>query len=365
MSGNTDMRKNQPRSDRGGGKHESFFHRLGKRLFAGFADELREEIRQDLQRETQELERSVEAWTWERYQRTEKLVENWTWERYQQTEKLLKDTIDRRLQKLMPLPSLRTLDVHIAEHCNLNCQCCDDFSPIAEEQYTDYDSLARDFARLRELSHGQVGTIYLDGGEPLLHPRIADFVSLTREHFEESDIYVVTNGILLAQMPEAFWEKCAASHAGVLITKYPIHLDMETIEAKAAERGVVWRFYDESADYKEKTTTFMPLDMHGGHESYRNFVNCYHANYCIYLWEGRIYTCSIAASIRHFNRFFHEDLPDVPENSISIYEAKDMDEILRFLCRPIPLCEYCDIPGRTFGIPWGISKQEKSEWAHV
>ena len=86
MSGNTDMRKNQPRSDRGGGKHESFFHRLGKRLFAGFADELREEIRQDLQRETQELERSIEAWTWERYQRTEKLVENWTWERYQQTE---------------------------------------------------------------------------------------------------------------------------------------------------------------------------------------------------------------------------------------------------------------------------------------
>lgn len=29
---------------------------------------------------------------------------------------------------------------HLADHCNLNCKCCDHFSPIAKEQYADLAS---------------------------------------------------------------------------------------------------------------------------------------------------------------------------------------------------------------------------------
>ena len=36
------------------------------------------------------------------------------------------------------------LEVNLADHCNLNCQCCDHFSPIASETFLDFDQYVCD-----------------------------------------------------------------------------------------------------------------------------------------------------------------------------------------------------------------------------
>ena len=33
------------------------------------------------------------------------------------------------------------LEVNLADHCNLNCQCCDHFSPIAKKTFLDFEQI--------------------------------------------------------------------------------------------------------------------------------------------------------------------------------------------------------------------------------
>lgn len=196
-----------------------------------------------------------------------------------------------------------------------------------------------------------------------MHPQICDFISMARKHFRHSAIRIVSNGILLPEMSDEFWISCAENDVSIIMTKYPINLNLEIIKEKANAFGVNWRFFD---DTTIKTTYHIPFDMQGKQNADRNFVNCFHANSCVCLQNGRIYTCSIAANVHHFNKYFNENLPDVPENSISIYEARNMQEILAFISRPIPLCQYCDVAKRRFGLPWNRSKRRKGEWvSHV
>jgi len=39
-----------------------------------------------------------------------------------------------------------------------------------------------------------------------------------------------------------------------------------------------------------------------------------------------------------------------------------MDEILDYLCKPIPFCRYCDWRRLKTGVKWSVSKKEISEW---
>ena len=42
-------------------------------------------------------------------------------------------------------------EIHLVEHCNLNCKSCDNYSPIAKEEYLDIKSFENDMKRMREL----------------------------------------------------------------------------------------------------------------------------------------------------------------------------------------------------------------------
>jgi hypothetical protein len=61
------------------------------------------------------------------------------------------------------------LDLHLADHCNLNCCGCDNFSPLAKETFADIRVIEKDCARMSELTEGRINEIQLLGGEPLLH----------------------------------------------------------------------------------------------------------------------------------------------------------------------------------------------------
>ena len=53
------------------------------------------------------------------------------------------------------------LEVNLADHCNLNCQCCDHFSPIAKKTFLDFEQYVRDIHRISELSGGKIGLMKL------------------------------------------------------------------------------------------------------------------------------------------------------------------------------------------------------------
>ena len=139
------------------------------------------------------------------------------------------------------------LEVNLADHCNLNCQCCDHFSPIAEETYLDYDQYVKDIRRLADLTDGKIGLMKLEGGEPLLNNRVIDYMKVTRECFPESRIWLITDGLLLPKLGQReednIWEAVKEYEIEIRMTKYPIPLQTERIVAQAQAHGVPV-FYD-------------------------------------------------------------------------------------------------------------------------
>ncbi|MDR1029624.1 MAG: radical SAM protein, partial [Treponema sp.] len=136
-----------------------------------------------------------------------------------------------------PLTSM-VMGVYAVQHCNLNCKCCTAFSPIAEERFLNMESYKTDMARLAELSGGRLSSFYITGGEPLLHPQITDIFSVARRYFPETEIYFMTNGLLLLKMPETFWENLRQNNITINVSRYPIHLDIDKIREKAKSHTV-------------------------------------------------------------------------------------------------------------------------------
>ncbi|MDR2406568.1 MAG: hypothetical protein LBE13_00420 [Bacteroidales bacterium] len=259
---------------------------------------------------------------------------------------------------LMPLKRLR-IEVQIADHCNLNCISCNHFSPIAEKHLLDIADFERDCSRISGLTK-KIEYFNLLGGEPLLHPQIIDFCRVARKYFENGTINIITNGILLPKQPDEFWNTCMTNNIQIIITRYPIVIDIEKIEKKARENGVILKYWPH--DNSLKTMLKVPLDINGGQNSKSNYKMCGQANACIQLRHGKIYTCPVIAYIEYFNNFFGQNLEVTERDYIDIYKVKNIDEVYSFLCKSMPFCRYCNIKGVVYGMGWAVSKKQITEW---
>lgn len=261
--------------------------------------------------------------------------------------------------------AMLNFEVALAQHCNLNCAYCDHFSPIAEPELADFDETARDFARLSELFDGRAKEIHLLGGEPLLHPDIIRFLKMARENFPKANINIVTNGIKLPAQPEEFWLACRDNSITICPTKYPISFDYDAMEERARQYQVKYQYFGGVSEKMSRMFIFTPLDPDSKCDGTRSFLRCLHANSKIYLEHGRLYTCPVAPTAHHLNRYFGTDFELLPEDSIDIYEASSAREILEFLARPIPFCRYCMTRKTKRGVPWRRSKKDIEEWIEL
>lgn len=258
-------------------------------------------------------------------------------------------------------------EVSLAEHCNLNCYGCDHFAPLAEPEFADFEETKRDLTRLSELFSGHIREFYLGGGEPLLHPDIIKFMEMARNVLPNSEITIITNGILLPRQPEDFWVACREYNISLRPTKYPIKVPYDTMEEKARQYGVDYSYWGFTGESMKRSVRF-PYDLKGRQKGSRSFTACLWANNSLTLEHGRLYTCPIAAKVRHFNKYFGTDMRISPEDSIDIYRAESLEEIHEYLMQPIPFCRYCmqfqmekGLPWHR-SIPWRLSERDIKEW---
>ena len=274
----------------------------------------------------------------------------------------LSDKTSNQIKHFIPKPYLTNIAVDISKHCNLNCRGCDHFSPLASPGFYDLNQYTSDIKRLAELAgENYIDRIGIMGGEPLLNPDVLKYLEVTRECCPKTKIRLVTNGILLTQQDENFWLTLKRLNIFVEYTKYDINLDYEKLDSIIAKYEVPIDVYGYNKNAVKKSYK-IPLDLQGNQNIVDNFLNCFHANHCIALKDGRLYTCTVAPSIENFNKYFGYDLPLTDRDGIDIHKAQSMQEILEFLAKPIPFCKYCNVNGRSFGHDWGISKKEISEW---
>lgn len=271
--------------------------------------------------------------------------------------------------KLTPRPRERMwIEVNLADHCNLNCQCCDHFSQLVKEPYfLDFEVFRCDMERLAELSGNHIDSLKLQGGEPLLHKDVNKFVELTRSLFPKCIIYFFTNGLLLMKSERYengnFWQCCKDNDVIIQLTEYPINLNISVIEDKTNEYDVKLQVFGEVADRvrgKTKRSTKHPFNLDGNVENYQ-FISCYHFNETITLRDGRLYTCSIIPYAHYFNQAFEQHLQIGSENSIDIHQAKSYSQIAEFVTQRVPFCSYCDVK-RRYTLPWERSNRKMEEY---
>ena len=273
--------------------------------------------------------------------------------------------LEKQVGRLTPQARLHLVEINIVPHCNLNCRSCSHFAPLAEEEYLSPGLAEMDFARLADLSGGDVQCIHIMGGEPLLHPQCCDFLKSARRHFPRSVIRLVTNGILLPAQPESFWACLAKNWIDLSPTRYPVEINWNYVRDKCAEYQIPFAFFNH-ANVRETMTRFT-LDRFGRQDPRASFRECDCANNTVVLHDGRMYPCEIIPAVRHFNRYFKEQLEVSRNDSIDIHEARSMSEILSFLAKPVPFCRYCDVRNRVRGIEWetvsDCSPPHMTDWA--
>ena len=257
------------------------------------------------------------------------------------------------------MPEKIGFEIHLAEHCNLNCAGCDNLSPLAEPEFVSVEEFMKDFKRMAELFNHECSRIHLLGGEPLLHPELLNLIEIARDNFTQGIINLYTNGILLPQQDDKFWQTCKKSNITLIITKYPINIDREKImkNAEKFDIQVKWVGFE---GLKGKQFAMRPLNLSGSGDMKNNFAMCYRACVCIALSHGKLFPCSLAPNIRHFNKYFKQNIPITEDDYIDIYQAKSGQEILKRLTQPIPLCRYCDLNFKT--VKWRVSERKMEEW---
>ena len=147
----------------------------------------------------------------------------------------------------------------------------------------------------------------------------------------------------------------------ISVTKYPINLDYNQMQEISTLKQVSYQYHRTSGTDIKKSNK-MPLDIEGLQDANKSFWNCYHVNACPLLMEGKLYVCTIAPNIIHFNRKFNTHMDIEKDDYLDIYSINDNSSLLSFICTPKPFCRFCKTTERSFGHTWERSKQEMSEW---
>jgi len=246
------------------------------------------------------------------------------------------------------------LETHLTDHCNLNCKGCSHFAPLVKgEAFTDIDIFKRDFSRFKQL-FSDIYEIRLIGGEPLLHPDLVTFCEFTRDLYPKANISVFTNGKLLLNMPDIFWNTCSKKNILIKLSYYPIDLPIDKIKQKAKAHHVRIKIPKQIKQFSKL------LNINGNSDPYQSFKNCRAMLKCLFLGNGKLYSCSLPPHIHLFNEYFNRNIHTSKNDYINIFADIAPSDIIEFTNHPTPMCKWC-ITRRSY-MKWDKSKKKINEW---
>jgi GTP 3',8-cyclase len=228
----------------------------------------------------------------------------------------------------------RSLEVHVVDHCNLRCKECCTLSPFLPESVTAPEEILADLELARRVLRPE--TVKISGGEPLLHPRLADVLRAAKQSGLAERVSVTTNGHLLHKMPEACWEALDQLTLS-LYPSAPLAPDrLEMIRARCREHGIELR--EKRQDAFEELTVEDPQD---GVATARAFERCWMKRRCHMLRRGVFYTCTRPP---HFDTYFHAAGRFAEGDGVRLHGGPGMlRDLLCYLERDEPLasCRHC------------------------
>jgi len=260
---------------------------------------------------------------------------------------------------------LWNVEVPICYHCNLNCAYCDHFAPLAHEYCMPVEVFERDLKQLSKLCDSKIKRFAILGGEPLLHNEIEKICEIAYKYLplEKTSRMIITNGLLLNDMPESFWKVCGESKIQVKYSHY------SKFKNYPKDFNVAHKFankYNVSLESFGKTSKFgkMNLVQKPIYNKEKNYKTCHRDFVSSLLDNGKLYSCAqTIGSIKFFNEYFkNHALPTFETDELDIYKVSSIDEIFEYLNRPKELCKYCGYFAKRERADWQLSNRDLCEW---
>ncbi len=263
------------------------------------------------------------------------------------------------------------IEIHITEHCNLNCKYCGHFSSVAQKEFYNLDKFRQDIAQMSYILNKKLPCIQLLGGEPLLNPDINEYIKASRQHFPNTNIDILTNAILLDDMDEKFWKTLNENNVRLLPSIYPIKINWKSILKKAEKYNV--EIYgnilkgekltlDNIESFKVKTFFKLELNENGG-GTIEEIIKCKPRFAPLSMYNGKLYPCYATAYIRHLNKKFNTKFIVSEGDYLDLYKIKSEKDVKKFVqIQVFPFCKkYCrQISGK---LKWERSDEHTlSEW---
>ncbi len=191
---------------------------------------------------------------------------------------------------------VEAFELHVVEHCNLRCTACCNMSPYLAEHTLSVAEIAAMCATMA--AQLDVDVFKIMGGEPLLHPQIAEVLRAVRQSGISQTVRLFTNGLLLHTMSDDFW----AALDELTISNYtsapvkPALLDAARAKARA---------FDVVLNIKP-VAAFSEV-MRGEREDdpaqlQRTYEGCWLRHRCMVVRRGKFYMCTRAAYADEFHR---------------------------------------------------------------
>ncbi len=232
-----------------------------------------------------------------------------------------------------------SIEYNLTEHCNLSCYACDHASPLLPVRFADVMSFEKDIEALAPVFHAQ--ELRLVGGEPLLHPQLLDFVRQGRSSKIAEKIVIITNGVLLHEMPYEFWQLID----DLRISVYPgvrRNLSLEAAAIICAEHNVYFEADEKNSQFQR---SLLNREIEDKELVQQVFDACEMARdiSCHTVYEGRFYLCSVSPFLIPRLTKLGIDF-DNKSDSVALHNNKNLkDEIGKLLTSKLPLrsCRFC------------------------
>ena len=262
----------------------------------------------------------------------------------------LKDGLDFSMEKIhwinANIPFFPHVEMHVMDSCNLKCKGCTHFSNL----YSDYEiypleTFSKDLQKLSE----QVCILrfWLLGGEPFLNPDLKEYIKEARRILPDSEIKLVSNGLLIPTQNESVFEMIRRCDVTVDISGYPPTMAIKDKIVECLEREQI------AYQFREEVKTFFALL--GKKPKSDPMVAQEHCcdRTCHLLRNGRLYKCPVDGLMYKYKERF--SVLNFPESEgLDIY-ADDFLKNMHRLEEAISLCRYCAEEPRRF--TWAIARE--------
>ena len=170
------------------------------------------------------------------------------------------------------------------------------------------------------------------GGEPLLHPQVNDFIKIARTYLLNCKINIKTNGILLNNMKDSFYESCLDNNINIYVSNY-LNIKINKI------KFINYTIFDKEKFYFNYISKTNNSNTKCNNPGFNSYYKC-----CSQLNEnGDFHFCGYSANIHFYNEYYKCNIPIIKNKDyFNIYESNlSFTDIIKIYYSKRPFCFYC------------------------